>query len=209
MKQFSNLKKFRQEFALTQEEVSEILGITKQSVWAFENKNKIPYKHKKILEEKFNCKFADKDLIQEEDNFIAIPIRGSVTASMGSGITVYDETRTATYNISRELVRDLGINPQKSEMIIASGDSMFPTIVGGDTLLVDLSRKEIYDGKIYCVRIDGQLYAKRLQRIPPDTLKVISDNKDKYDPFYVDFSKNIDYDFAVIGEIRWWGRVAK
>lgn len=209
MKQFSNLKKFRQEFGLTQEEVSDILGVTKQSVWAFENKNKIPHKHKKILEEKFMCKFTDKDCSRDDDNFIAIPIRGNVTASMGYGITVYDETQTATYNISRELARDLGINAKNSEIIIASGDSMLPTIEGGDTLLIDLSCKEIYDGKIYCVRIDGQLYAKRLQKIPPNTIKVISDNKDKYDPFYVDFSKSIDYDFGIIGEIRWWGRIAK
>ena len=27
--------------------------------------------------------------------------------------------------------------------------------------------------------------------------------------FYIDFSKNLDFDFAVIGEIRWWGRVAR
>lgn len=59
------------------------------------------------------------------------------------------------------------------------------------------------------VRIDGQLYAKRLQKIPPNTVKVISDNEKKYDPFYVDFSKNINFDFDVIGEIRWWGRVAR
>ena len=209
MKQFSNFKKFRNEFGLTQEEVSDILGVTKQSVWAFENKNKIPLKHKKTLEEKFKCKFTAKDLSEGNDNFVAISIRGNVTASMGCGITVYDETQTATYNISLELARDLGINANNSEMIIASGDSMLPTIEGGDTLLIDLSRTEIYDGKIYCVRIDNQLYAKRLQRIPPNIVKVISDNKDKYDPFYVDYSKTIDYDFAVIGEIRWWGRIAK
>ena len=94
-------------------------------------------------------------------------------------------------------------------MIFASGDSMTPTIEGGDSLLIDLSKREVYDGRIYCVRIEGQLYAKRLQKIPPYQIKVISDNKEKYDPFYVDFSKNIDYDFEVIGEIRWWGRVAR
>ena len=86
---------------------------------------------------------------------------------------------------------------------------MYPTIEGGDSLLIDTSKKEVYDGRIYCVRIDGQLYAKRLQKIPPNTIKVISDNEKKYDAFYIDFSKSIDFDFEVIGEIRWWGRVAR
>ena len=144
-----------------------------------------------------------------EDEFMDIPVRGDVYASMGSGITVYNEDQTGVYKISRELARDIGVSLSNTQMIFASGDSMTPTIEGGDSLLIDLSKKEVYDGRIYCVRIEGRLYAKRLQKIPPYQIKVISDNKEKYDPFYVDFSKNIDYDFEVIGEIRWWGRVAR
>ena len=113
------------------------------------------------------------------------------------------------YEISSKLAKDIGIVSGKTQMIFASGDSMYPTIEGGDSLLIDTSKKEVYDGRIYCVRIDGQLYAKRLQKIPPNTVKVISDNEKKYDPFYVDFSKDISFDFDVIGEIRWWGRVAR
>ena len=128
---------------------------------------------------------------------------------MGHGITVYDETQTGVYEISQKLANDIGIVSGKTQMIFASGDSMYPTIEGGDSLLIDTSKKEVYDGRIYCVRIDGQLYAKRLQKIPPNTIKVISDNEKKYDAFYIDFSKSIDFDFEVIGEIRWWGRVAR
>ena len=127
---------------------------------------------------------------------------------MGYGITVFDESQTGTYQISRKLASDLGIMPERTEMIFASGDSMLPTIEGGDSLLVDLNRKEIYDGRIYCVRIDGQLYAKRLQKIPPTKIIVISDNQ-KYQSFEIDFSKQIDFDFEIIGEVRWWGRVAR
>jgi phage repressor protein C with HTH and peptisase S24 domain len=85
---------------------------------------------------------------------------------------------------------------------------MYPTIEGGDCLIVDKSKTDIHDGKIYCVRIEGQLYAKRLQLLPPKTILVISDNP-KYKSFEVDFSKTIDFDFAIIGEVKWWSRVAK
>lgn len=144
-----------------------------------------------------------------EIKFLQIPVFGNVTASMGYGISVYDENQTGVYEISSKLAKDIGIVSGKTQMIFASGDSMYPTIEGGDSLLIDTSKKEVYDGRIYCVRIDGQLYAKRLQKIPPNTVKVISDNEKKYDPFYVDFSKDISFDFDVIGEIRWWGRVAR
>ena len=146
--------------------------------------------------------------IQNTEDCISIPVLGEVSASMGYGVTVYNEVQTAIYSISRQLAKDLGVSTSQTEMIFAQGDSMMPTIEGGDSLLVDPARKEIYDGKIYCVRIDGQLYAKRLQKIPPDTVVIVSDNP-KYRSFEIDLRRCPDYDFEVIGEIRWWGRVAR
>ena len=146
--------------------------------------------------------------IQNTEDCISIPVLGEVSASMGYGVTVYNEVQTAIYSISRQLAKDLGVSTSQTEMIFAQGDSMMPTIEGGDSLLVAHARKEIYDGKIYCVRIDGQLYAKRLQKIPPDTVVIVSDNP-KYRSFEIDLRRCPDYDFEVIGEIRWWGRVAR
>ena len=146
--------------------------------------------------------------IQNTEDCISIPVLGEVSASMGYGVTVYNEVQTAIYSISRQLAKALGVSTSQTEMIFAQGDSMMPTIEGGDSLLVDHARKEIYDGKIYCVRIEGQLYAKRLQKIPPDTVVIVSDNP-KYRSFEIDLRRCPDYDFEVIGEIRWWGRVAR
>ena len=148
------------------------------------------------------------ELPADPNDCVNIPVLGEVSASMGYGVTVYNEVQTAVYPISRKLALDLGLNVHDSEIIFAQGDSMMPTIDGGDSLLVDHARKEIYDGKIYCVRIDGQLYAKRLQKIPPDRVLIVSDNP-KYRSFEIDLKENKDFDFEVIGEIRWWGRVSR
>lgn len=161
------------------------------------------------IEKYFRVNLSNKLNNNLAEDFEEIPVRGDVYASMGGGITVYNEERTGVYRISKELARDLGVKVANTEMIVARGDSMSPTIEDGDSLLIDMSKKEIYDGKLYCVRINGQLYAKRLQLIPPCKIKVISDNKDKYDPFYVNTTDELTYDFCVIGEIRWWGRVAR
>lgn len=190
------------EYKLTYTKVAEILNVSRQYLSTIRDKE-LSVKNLNILTEYFN-KNVNKNF-----DFIKIPVYGNVTASMGYGISVYDENQTGVYEISQKLAKDIGIIPGKTEMIFASGDSMYPTIEGGDSLLIDTSKKEIHDGRIYCVRVEGQLYAKRLQKIPPNTVKVISDNEKKYDPFYVDFSKDINFDFEVIGEIRWWGRVAR
>lgn len=190
------------EYKLTYTKVAEILNVSRQYLSTIRDKE-LSVKNLNILTEYFN-KNVNKNF-----DFIKIPVYGNVTASMGYGITVYDENQTGVYEISPKLAKDIGIIPGKTEMIFASGDSMHPTIEGGDSLLIDTSKKEIHDGRIYCVRVEGQLYAKRLQKIPPNKIKVISDNGSKYDAFYVDFSKDINFDFEVIGEIRWWGRVAR
>lgn len=195
-------------------EIAKALGTGRANIsLRAKNKSELTLTELKRIGNYFNVDLLNKlnniNKMENDEDFIDIPVRGDVYASMGSGITVYNEDQTGVYKISRELARDIGVSLNNTQMIFASGDSMTPTIEGGDSLLIDLNKREIYDGRIYCVRIDGQLYAKRLQKIPPCQIKVISDNKEKYDPFYVDFSKNIDYDFEVIGEIRWWGRVAR
>lgn len=103
--------------------------------------------------------------------------------------------------------KNIGVDSSNARIITACGDSMHPTIEHGDNLLIDTSKKEIYDGKIYCVEINKQLQPKRLQIIPPDKIKVISDNKDKYDSFYIDNIKKEN--FSIVGEVCWWGRTAR
>lgn len=192
-------------------DIASALNVTRQ--YANQIKDKELNKEQlKMLDEHFGTYLSDLQLHfpqkKEDEDCISIPVRGEVSASMGYGVVVYNETQTATYSISKQLAKDLGVCNCHLEMIFAQGDSMLPTIEGGDSLLIDHSKKEIYDGKIYCVRIENQLYAKRLQKIPPNTIVVVSDNS-KYRSFEIDLSKCCDYDFEVIGEVCWWGRVAR
>lgn len=189
---------------VTQSAIAKALGVDRSTITTkIKNNKNVTLDELAKIEKNFNITKK-----QQECGFVSIPVRGHVRASMGYGVTVFDETQTGEYQISTKLAKDLSINAGQSEMIIASGDSMEPTIEGGDSLLIDTSQKEVYDGRIYCVRIEGQLYAKRLQKIPPSTIVVISDNQ-KYKSFEINFSQTIDYDFEVIGEVRWWGRVAR
>ena len=54
---------------------------------------------------------------------------------------------------------------------------MEPTIPDGATILVDSSRIEPLDGKIYVIRIDDRLWIKRVQWILGGGLRLISDNR--------------------------------
>lgn len=204
---------------VTYEDLAPILGVGSGNAIRNWKYRKRPLKEFEI--KKIDDAFRDKILKIKNDfqqiktsyenglsDFVSLPVKNNVTASMGYGVEVLDETQTGTYQFSKKLLNDIGANPKYSDVIFSSGDSMHPTIEGGDCLVVDKSKTEIYDGKIYCVRIEGQLYAKRLQLLPPKVVAVISDNP-KYKTFEVDLSKNIDFDFAIIGEVKWWSRVAR
>ena len=171
------LKEFRKKLDITVDELSQNVNVKPRTIGGYERGEREPsfeYLNKLLNIYSLNIKwlltgdgnmFEDKHLANGELTY-QIPIRGEVEASCGYGVTVYDENVTSTYSISKKFTDDLGINPKSSEIIFARGDSMEPTIQGGDCLLVDKSKTEIYDGKIYCTRIDGQVYAKRFQKIP-------------------------------------------
>lgn len=215
-----SLQKYTKE-KVTYDDIAKVLGITRSAVG-----NRIARKQelKEFEIIKLDDAFREKikaqiekvrdDVIEINERFnaskelINLPVRSEVTASMGHGVEVLDEQQTGTYSFSKKLLGDIGADPKYSDVIFSSGDSMYPTIEGGDCLVVDKSKTDIYDGKIYCVRIQDKLYAKRLQFLPPNKVNVISDNP-KYKPFEVDLSKELDYDFAVIGEVKWWSRVAR
>lgn len=204
---------------VTYEELAPILGVgsgnairnwkyRKRPLEEFEIKKIDDAFRDKILEVKNDFQQIKTNYEKGLSNFVNLPVKNNVTASMGYGVEVFDETQTGTYSFSKKLLRDIGADPKYSDVIFSSGDSMYPTIEGGDCLVVDKSKTQIYDGKIYCVRIQDKLYAKRLQFLPPNIINVISDNP-KYKSFEVDLSKNLDYDFAVVGEVKWWSRVAR
>lgn len=201
---FSKVLEILQNFTygnVNQSELGRVLGVSRSNInYKKENDVELSEEDVKKIETFYGIE------IQQNENTVSIPVLGDVEASMGYGVTVYNENQTAIYNISKQLARDLGISEQYTKMIFARGNSMLPTIQGGDSLLVDMSKVEVYDGKIYCIRKEGQLYAKRLQKLSATQLKIISDNKD-YEPIIIDFKKDIDTDFAILGEVRWAGRV--
>ena len=201
---FSKVLEILQNFTygnVNQSELGRVLGVSRSNInYKKENDVELSEEDVKKIETFYGIE------IQQNKNTVSIPVLGDVEASMGYGVTVYNENQTAIYNISKQLARDLGISEQYTKMIFARGNSMLPTIQGGDSLLVDMSKVEVYDGKIYCIRKEGQIYAKRLQKLSATQLKIISDNKD-YEPIIIDFKKDIDTDFAILGEVRWAGRV--
>jgi len=84
------------------------------------------------------------------------------------------------------------------EGIRVSGDSMEPTLFDGDVVLVDRNDAMPKDG-VYVLRIEDNLFVKRLSRLPNNKIEVISDNP-SYSKYAIDLKKP-PTNFQVIGRV--------
>lgn len=111
------------------------------------------------------------------DDYYYIPAY-EIEASAGHGAFTEGTTTPAKYLAFRkDWVHDRRLSPSSLSAIFARGDSMEPTIPDGAIILVDGSRIEPLDGKIYVIRMDERLWVKRVQWIMGGGLRLISDNR--------------------------------
>lgn len=91
-------------------------------------------------------------------------------------------------------------SPQNMSLIKVKGDSMEPTLLPGDLVLVDHSKNAVVRGGIYAVALDHEIMIKRLQPLPAGKVLVISDNKQ-----YTSIETN-PQDIHVNGQVLWYAR---
>lgn len=101
----------------------------------------------------------------------------TVAASAGSGATPSEERAIRQEAFAAPMLRDAGVSPGHASVINVTGDSMQPTIVAGDRLVVDRADVRLTRAGIFVVRHGDNLLVKRVRREAADLL-LISDNSD-------------------------------
>ena len=155
------------------------------------------------------------------ENLVRLPIVGErLAAGMGSWPErPDDEFRWVTF---REDWTGLSYPKDHTRYVLAKlgdesvADSMAPDILPGSLVLLDYSdgaRVEVDDGKPYlCVVRDGadepELAVKYVERIYVGAevrrLRLISGNKEKYDPFEVQLEAGQPIQHVVRARVVWW-----
>ena len=113
---FSKVLEILQNFTygnVNQSELGRVLGVSRSNInYKKENDVELSEEDVKKIETFYGIE------IQQNENTVSIPVLGDVEASMGYGVTVYNENQTAIYNISKQLARDLGISEQFTKMML-------------------------------------------------------------------------------------------
>lgn len=125
-----------------------------------------------------------------------------IEASAGAGALTDDELITGQMGFSDKWLKKLGCAPSQLSLIRVLGDSMVPTLIDGDDIMVDRSAafRPVQDG-IYVIRMDDTLLVKRLAKGPGGRLSILSDN-----PAYPGWPDVDGAAVTVIGRVVWTGR---
>ncbi len=107
------------------------------------------------------------------DSFHHVP-KVLARPSGGGGSLQTDDTVDDTYAFKLDWLTKKG-NPDCMKLMAVTGESMAPRIEDGDHILVDESQKDLYEGRIYVVRIDQEIVVKRIAKEPGKIL-LMSDN---------------------------------
>lgn len=115
------------------------------------------------------------------DEYAYIPAY-DIEASAGHGSFTEGTTTPQKHLAFRQhWIKARGLHPKDLAVIFTKGDSMTPTIPEGSAVVIDQSKNQALDGKIYVIRIDDRLYVKRTQWLIGGGLRLISDNQ-RYQP---------------------------
>ncbi|MCG8998136.1 helix-turn-helix domain-containing protein [Laribacter hongkongensis] len=121
----------------------------------------------------------DNEAELEGEGYVFIP-RLDIKASCGNGHLIWHiDEKGQRQAFRKRWCEQLHIDPSKAATIVAVGDSMFPRIQEGDSLVVDYTQVEVQTAKVYVIAFDGEWFIKRLFKIPGGGLRVVSDNENK------------------------------
>lgn len=135
-----------------------------------------------------------------EEEF-ALVSRKAIEVSAGHGAAVNGEEHRDHLAFRRKWLKQRGFKADDLVAVVVKGDSMSPTLSEGDTVLVHTIETRVTDG-IYVIRIDGDIFVKRLQHRFGGAIGVISDNKDYPDQELSGPQLN---ELTIIGRVVWMG----
>lgn len=189
----NNLKKIMSDKGVTQQDVADALGVSRPTISNWIRSDNLPAKTAMAL-----CAFLKVPLNElygtseqtesgtvirvsgiepPRAGFVRIPVF-DVQGACGSGATNEVELVTGFVDVAAWFVKSLpGVTCSKHLQIISStGDSMEPTITNRSLVIIDTNQTALRSDGVYCLRVDDELYIKRIQRDIDGTLTMLSDN---------------------------------
>jgi transcriptional regulator with XRE-family HTH domain len=124
-----------------------------------------------------------------------------IESTMNSNIIVSVADVSSSYYFTESWIREtLHSTPEYIRNIAISCDSMYPTLKAGDSIMVDIAKKDINPPGIFVIFDGVALKPRRLEMLAPERILVRADN-DKYSSYETALA-----DLHIVGKVVWLGR---
>lgn len=139
-------------------------------------------------------------IMYKDNESCAIIEAVDVKGSCGYGVTNFEDCPTVKrMQVSRTwfAYHFPHLKDGNIKIITACGDSMSPLIHDNDAVFIDVSDQYLREG-VYVLLVDGELFIKRVQRMPSKVIRLKSENP-AYDP--MDIYPDSGTEIRIIGRV--------
>lgn len=204
----SRVKEFRECLQMTQGQFGELFELSTMQVSHIESGNreiKIELLNKMnnyglnidwLLTGQGKMLHSQETTISTHDS-TRIPLL-SVKASAGSGIVNYNEDELEWISVPTILLNQY--NPKHVKLLEVHGDSMKPTFLDGDWILVSTNHKQLQSERVFVIRINDELKVKRLDRDIRGNIIIASDNP-AFKTEELSPTEFTDFDVEIVGMV--------
>jgi len=119
------------------------------------------------------------------------------------GVAIADDVKGNWFLPTEYLRSELSVSPVAARIIEVQGDSMTPTLVSGDRVMIDTNDQRPTPPGIFALWDGFGVVVKRLELIPnsdPPLLRISSDNAN-----HNEYQRTIE-EVNIIGRVVWYGR---
>lgn len=145
-----------------------------------------------FIKKEDNTLLEDIYKISQSLDSLSIPFYEDIKASAGNGY-INSDNPTSVIQLAPHIIPYANSHTQA---IRVSGDSMSGTIEDNDIIFIDRNNHELINGKIYVLRLDDEVFVKRIFKDIANKRLILKSDNSLYPQFEIDKE-----DFVVIGRV--------
>ncbi|WP_172562503.1 S24 family peptidase [Vibrio furnissii] len=139
------------------------------------------------------------------DDEVAIPFLSEIKLSAGNGfVNDLENDYGFRLRFAKSTLRRHNVAPDNAVCVAVHGDSMEPVLPDGSTVGIDCGDKTLVDGKIFAINHNGELFIKKLYRLPGGGLRIYSFNELEYPPREYTKEQVQEQRITIVGRVFWY-----
>ncbi|WP_019276409.1 S24 family peptidase [Vibrio coralliilyticus] len=136
---------------------------------------------------------------------VAIPFLSDVRLSAGNGF-VCDIEHDSGFRLrfAKSTLKRYGVSESDAVCVSVTGNSMEPVLPDGSTVGINCADTTLVDGKIYAINHSGELFIKKLYKLPGGGLRIYSFNEAEYPAKEYSASEVAEQKITTLGRVFWY-----